>query len=90
MAFGLGLVMQLLLWGPRRLALWAGSNPLRAAGGVGALVAGWMIVASLSPGLGVAPDLAGVTAERLWRFSRAHPAYPAAVLVGSGALVLLR
>jgi hypothetical protein len=90
MSFGSGLVARLLLWGPRRLAEWTGSNPLRAAGGLGALIAGWVIVASLSPGLGVRPDLAGVTAERLWAFTRAHPAYPAAVLVGSGALLLLR
>lgn len=90
MAFGFGLVARLLLLGPRRLAEWAGANPLRAAGGLGALVAGWVIVASLSPGVGVAPDMAGVTAERLWTFTRAHPAYPAAVVVGSGALLLLR
>ncbi|WP_276258346.1 hypothetical protein [Haloglomus litoreum] len=90
MGLGFGLVLRMLLWGPRRLALWAGANPLRTAGGVGALVAGWIIVASLSPGTGVAPDLAGVTVERLWRFSRAHPAYPVAVVVGCGALLLLR
>lgn len=90
MASGSGLVARLLQSGPRRLAEWAGAHPLSAAGGLGALVAGWVIVASLSPGLGVAPDLTGVTAERLWTFTRAHPAYPAAVVVGSGALLLLR
>jgi hypothetical protein len=90
MALGGGLLARALLAGPRRVALWAGSNPLRAAGGLGALVAAWIIVASLSPGIGVAPDLAGITLERLWRFSQAHPAYPAAVAVGIGALLLMR
>lgn len=90
MALGGGLLVRLLLWAPRRLALWAGANPLRAAGGVGALVAAWVILASLSPGVGVSPDFAGVTLERLWLFARAHPAYPTAVVVGSGALLLLR
>lgn len=90
MTLGIGLLLRSLLGGPRRLALWAGANPLRAAGGLGAVVAAWVILASLSPGGGVAPDLAGVTVERLWRFSHAHPAYPVAVAVGSGALLLLR
>jgi hypothetical protein len=90
MAFGSGPLSRVLLWAPRRLALWVGSNPLRAAGGLGALVAGWVILASLSPGLGPTADLAGVTGERLWRFARARPAYPAAVLVGLGSLLLLR
>jgi hypothetical protein len=90
MAFGIGLLFRGLRWGPRRLALWAGANPLRTAGGVGALVAAWVIVASLSSGTGVIPDLAGVTLERFLRFSRAHPAYPVAVVVGSATLLLLR
>jgi hypothetical protein len=79
-----------LLWIPRRLALWASENPLRAAGGAGALVASLVILASLSPGVGVSPDFAGITLDRLWRFSVAHPAYPAAVLIGGGALLLMR
>lgn len=90
MALGIGLLLRVLLWGPRRLALWAGANPLRTAGGLGALVAAWVILASLSPGTGVAPDLAGVTVERFWRFSRAHPAYPVAVVVGGATLLLFR
>jgi hypothetical protein len=90
MAFGIGLLLRGLRWGPRRLALWTGANPLRAAGGFGALVAACIIVASLAPGTGVMPDLAGVTPERFLRFSRAHPAYPVAVVVGGGALLLLR
>lgn len=90
MALGIGLLLRGLLWGPRRLALWAGANPLRTAGGFGALVAAWVIVASLSPGTGVAPDLAGLTLERFWRFSQSHPAYPIAVIVGGGTLLLFR
>ena len=90
MAFGSGPLSRVLLWAPRRLALWVGANPLRAAGGLGALVAGWVILGSLSPGLGATADFAGVTGERLWRFARARPAYPAAVLVGLGSLLLLR
>jgi len=85
-----GPLSRALLWVPRRLALWVGANPLRAAGGLGALVAAWVILASLSPGFGLAADFAGVTGERFWRFARAHPAYPAAVLVGLGSLLLLR
>ncbi|PSP97142.1 hypothetical protein BRC89_12095 [Halobacteriales archaeon QS_4_70_19] len=84
------LVTRLLLAGPRRLALWVGANPLRASGALAALTAGWIILASLSPGLGVSPDLAGVTLDRLRQFTRAHPAYPAAVVVGTGALLLMR
>ena len=90
MVSGSGPLSRVLLWAPRRLALWVGSNPLRAAGGLGALVAAWVILASLSPGLGPAADPADVTVERFWRFARAHPAYPAAVLVGLGSLLLLR
>ena len=87
---GLGWLVGLLLRGPRRLALWAGANPVRTAGGLGALLAGGVILASLSPGVGVAPDLTGVTLERLWRFSQSHPAYPAAVVVGLGSLLFMR
>jgi hypothetical protein len=90
MALGFGLLLRALLGGPRRVALWASAHPVRTAGGVAALVAAWVMLASVSPGAGLVPDPAGVTLGRLRRFSLAHPAYPVAIVFGGGALLLLR
>ena len=84
---GPGLV-GLLLAGPRRVARWVGANPLRTAGAAGALLAAWVVLASLVPGPGVDAGLSTVTADRAVRFALAHPAYPAAVVVGLGTLLL--
>jgi hypothetical protein len=54
---------------------WISRHPFRAAGGVGALMAAWIIGISLGTG-------PGVTLGRLARFSLGHPAYPAALVVG--------
>jgi hypothetical protein len=87
----MGLVARALfvLAGP--VLRWSSDHPLRTAAGVGALLAAGVVLSSL----GVAVGPAGVefppaTADRLLRFSRHHPAYPAAVVVGVGALLFWR
>jgi hypothetical protein len=70
---------------------WTSDHPLRTAGGVGALLAAAVVLSSL--GVTVGPDgveAASLTADRLLRFSRRHPAYPAAVVVGLAALLFWR
>jgi hypothetical protein len=70
---------------------WTSDHPLRTAGGVGALLAAAVVLSSL--GVTVGPggvEAASLTADRLLRFSRRHPAYPAAVVVGLAALLFWR
>jgi hypothetical protein len=79
----------LVLLGP--VLRWASDHPLRTAAGVGALLAASVVLSSL--GVTVGPGGVGgasLTVDRLLLFSRHHPAYPAAVVVGLGALLFWR
>ncbi|MFC7229407.1 hypothetical protein N0B31_18550 [Salinirubellus salinus] len=60
--------------GPLR---WVSRHPLRTSGAVAALLAAWVVVASLGVGPG-----SEVTPDRVLQFSLARPAYPAAFVVG--------
>ena len=79
----------LVLTGPA--LRWTSDYPFRTAACAGALLAAWVTLASL--GVTVGPggvDLPPAMVDRLLRFSRHHPAYPAAVFVGLGALLFRR
>jgi len=70
---------------------WTADHPVRTAAGVGSLLAAWVVLASL--GVTVGPggvEAPPALADRLLRFSRHHPAYPAAVVVGAGVLLCWR
>ena len=70
---------------------WTSDHPVRTAAGVGSLVAAAVVLFSLGVTLGPdGVDTASLTTDRLLRFSRHHPAYPAAVVVGLGALLFWR
>ena len=61
---------------------WVSRHPLRTSGAVAALLAAWVVVASL----GIAPG-AGVTPDRVVQFALARPAYPVAFVVGLTTLL---
>jgi hypothetical protein len=70
---------------------WISDHPLRTAGGVASTLAAAVVLSSL--GVTVGPggvDIPPATADRLLWFSRHHPAYPAAFVVGLGALLFRR
>ena len=68
-----------------RLVAAVGRNPVRVAGGVGAAVAAVVSWQRLTDGLAAAAGVPPVGA--LVDFAVAHPAYPAAVVVGLVALL---
>jgi hypothetical protein len=87
----MGLVTRALLFLAGPALRWVSEHPLRTAAGVGALLAAWVVLASLGVDVGPAGvELPPATADRLLRFSRHHPAYPVAVVVGLGALLFWR
>jgi hypothetical protein len=63
---------------------WVSRHPLRTSGAVAALLAAWVVVASLGAGPGPG---AGVTPDRVLQFSLARPAYPVAFVVGLTTLL---
>jgi hypothetical protein len=63
---------------------WVSSHPLRTSGAAVALVAGWIMVASLGVEMGL---LAGLTRSRVVRFTLNHPAYPVAFVAGLATLL---
>ena len=60
---------------------WVSRHPLRTSGAVAALLATWVVVASLGAGAGI------VTPDRVLQFALARPAYPVAFVVGLTTLL---
>ena len=86
---GLAARALLLLAGP--VLRWTADHPLRTAGGIAALLATSVVLSSLGVTVGPAGiEVPSAMADRLVRFTRHHPAYPTAVVVGLGALLLWR
>lgn len=76
-----------LSWPLRTLAGWTGDHPFRAAGLLAALaglLATLFAVGALTL-TGLVAD--ALTTDALVAFAMSHPAYPAAVLVGTGLLI---
>jgi hypothetical protein len=87
----MGVVARVLLVLAGPALRWISDHPVRTAAGVGALLAASVVLSSLGVAVGPAGvDLPPGILDRLVRFSRQHPAYPAAVAVGLGALLFRR
>ena len=79
-----------LLWLPRRVVGWTSEHPLRAAGGVAALASLLVMALSIDAGGASGTATASVTPAAMTAFALAHPAYPAAAVVGLAVLLFAR
>lgn len=87
----MGLVARalLLLAGPA--LRWTSDHPLRTAGGIAAVLAASVVLSSLGVTVGAGGvELPPAMVDRFVAFARDHPAYPAAVVVGTSALLFWR